>query len=738
VTKYEIKLYDKIKSALDRASDEEPIGIISYDLCQGKISTEPCCIVFYKDEYITVENGVQCGKEEILPGDRFVSTALSGCICLEHVRNGESVIACRSSMKHKSQFFMVTGRVNAVLEGKEPREDKEDRGMRVCKKCGRPLSPDEQGEYCLRCADKTKYLKKLWQLMSGSKWYLVLSIVLFFAVTGINLMAPTIQMYLVDYFIQPKENDLSEHLLLFIVVVLSMLGVNLLSRLVSIVRSRILIKASTDVITRLRATVFEKVQKLSVSSVSRRTAGNIMQRVTGDTATIQNFMTNEIPNIIEQVLIFIAVAVILFITDPLMATLIILPLPFAIVAHRLFWRRTRRLYHRQWQVGDQVQTLLHDIFSGIRVVKSFGMESYENERFENKTDEECRIRIRNERFFALFSPIVTFLMGMGELVLLYYVGTEVIAGRMSLGEMALFSSYVGLIYGPMRVFANILRQFSRLMVSVARVFEIIDEKIDVDDIEGAKSFRIEGNIELKNVSFGYDEAHEVLHGIDLTVKPGEMIGIVGRSGVGKSTLINLVMRMYDVSQGQILIDGCDIKEISQECLRSQIGAVLQETFLFSGSVYDNIAYAKPGASREEVIRAAKLAGAHSFIIKLPDAYNTYVGERGYTLSGGERQRISIARALLHDPRILILDEATASLDTETEKQIQDALASLITDRTTIAIAHRLSTLRNATRIVVLDKGSVAEMGTHNELMKKQGIYYGLVMAQRQMSKMRTE
>ena len=247
--------------------------------------------------------------------------------------------------------------------------------------------------------------------------------------------------------------------------------------------------------------------------------------------------------------------------------------------------------------------------------------------------------------------------------------------------------------------------------------------------------RIEGTITLEDVSFGYDKTQYVLKHISAEIKPGEMIGIVGKSGVGKSTLINLVMRMYDVSEGAIKIDGIDIRDISQESLRSQIGVVLQETFLFSGTIYDNIAYAKPGATRDEVITAAKIAGAHSFIMKLPNAYNTKVGERGQTLSGGERQRVAIARALLHNPRILILDEATASLDTETEKQIQDALQKLIADRTTLAIAHRLSTLRNATRILVLDKGELAEMGTHEELMRKRGIYYGLVMAQRQMSRM---
>ena len=267
------------------------------------------------------------------------------------------------------------------------------------------------------------------------------------------------------------------------------------------------------------------------------------------------------------------------------------------------------------------------------------------------------------------------------------------------------------------------------------MFEIIDEKIDVPDRENAKDIKIKGTIDFENVSFGYNETTEVLKKINLHVEPGEMIGIVGKSGVGKSTLINLLMRLYDVNEGSIKVDGIDIRDLSQDCLRSQTGIVLQETFLFAGTIYDNIAYAKPDATRDEIITAAKIAGAHEFIMKLPDAYNTKVGERGHTLSGGERQRVSIARALLHNPRILILDEATASLDTETERQIQESLQKLTRDRTTFAIAHRLSTLRNATRLIVLDKGTIAEVGTHDELLRKKGIYYGLVMAQRQMSKM---
>ncbi len=521
-------------------------------------------------------------------------------------------------------------------------------------------------------------------------------------------------------------------------VILSMAIVSVVSRILSVLRSLILIKASTNVITKLRNDVFGKIQKLSVANINRHTVGNILQRVMRDTSTIQNFLTNELPNIAEQLLLFVAVAVILFRHDLLLAILVLAPVPIFIVAHRLFRNKTRRLYEGQWQCGDKVQTLLHDIFSGIRIVKAYGREEYEEKRFDELVYEERMIKARNESFWAVFNPLVNFLVSVGEFALLYYVGRRVLSGDMTLGTMQMFSSYVGLIYGPIRVLSRIPRQIVRLLGAVTKVFEIYDEKSDVPESDAPVNADITGRIEFKNVSFGYDDEKEVLHDINLTVNPGEMVGIVGRSGAGKSTLINLVLRMYDANEGQILVDGIDIRDYSQESLRSKMGAVLQDNFLFSGTVYDNIAYAKPNANKSEVINAARLAGAHGFISRLPDAYQTNIGERGYTLSGGERQRIAIARALLHDPKILILDEATASLDTETEKQIQDALAKLISERTTIAIAHRLSTLRLATKLVVIDKGKIAETGTHDELMRRKGIYYELVVAQKNIYDFRSD
>jgi len=301
--------------------------------------------------------------------------------------------------------------------------------------------------------------------------------------------------------------------------------------------------------------------------------------------------------------------------------------------------------------------------------------------------------------------------------------------------MAQFSTYVGMMYGPLRWMVMIPRRLVHALTSVVKVFEIIDEDTDVPESENPVDQPIVGHVKFNDVSFGYLDGQTVVRHVNFEVKPGEMIGIVGKSGAGKSTLINLVMRLYDANSGSITLDGVNLRDISEEHLRSEMGVVLQETFLFSGTIYDNIAYAKPESTRDDVIRAAKAAGAHPFIMKLPDGYNTKVGEKGHTLSGGERQRIAIARALLHDPKILILDEATASLDTETESQLQEALKKLMEGRTTIAIAHRLSTLRNANRLIVIDNGTVAEEGSHNELMEKEGIYYNLVMAQRSMNKL---
>jgi ATP-binding cassette subfamily B protein len=322
----------------------------------------------------------------------------------------------------------------------------------------------------------------------------------------------------------------------------------------------------------------------------------------------------------------------------------------------------------------------------------------------------------------------------GTVITWYVGGRQVVGDEMSLGTLITFLAYLGTFYGPLQFLSRLADWLARALASAERIFEIIDSDPDVPEAEEPVPMpRIDGRVSFDDVTFGYDRHKPVLRNVGLDVAQGEMIGFVGHSGAGKSTTINLICRFYDVNEGRILIDGVDIRKIPQQDLRSQIGVVLQDTFLFSGTICDNIGYAKPGATVEEIMAAAKAANAHDFICQKPDGYDTQVGERGQSLSGGERQRISIARAILHNPRILILDEATSSVDTDTEKQIQDAIARLIKGRTTFAIAHRLSTLRNANRLVVLKEGKVEEVGTHDELMEKKGEFYRLVGMQQEMS-----
>ena len=724
-------IWEKITACLPELANKTPTVVLSSNLtvadCKPQIGYAALCDgVFY-----VIEHERERARYNLSDMSEFHATSGIGEVALECLVNGRLTILCRGDLSHQSEYATIAKRINHFIDTGLIDADYDKNYNRFCPKCGRKYRAGSN--ICMHCVDKKHIFDRMWEIARPYKWHLLISIILFFAITGMNMIGPYLNRLLVDEFISPMaDNRLAE----FSLVILAMFALHVVTKLVSWTRSMALIHAGNRIIVRLRELVFDKVQMLSISKISKRTAGEIMQRVTGDTAEIQQFLVHRLANIIEQLLILVGISIMLFVEDWRLALMIILPIPICSMFQRMFWRYTHRIYHKQWITNAKASTVLHDIFSGIRVVKAFGMEQYEMDRYDKITYQEAQISIKNERFFAIFHPIIHFFMRIGEYFLLIYVGNAILGGEMTLGEMAQFTSYVNMLYsGPVFLIATIQRQLTRIYTSVVKVFDLLDEDVDIGDKEEAKNIDIKGQISFDNVHFGYDDATEVLKGITLDIQPGEFIGIVGKSGVGKSTLINLVMRLYEVEDGAIRIDGEDIRDLSQECLRSQIGVVLQETFLFSGSIYDNIAYAKPEATRDEIIAASKIAGAHEFIMKLPDGYNTKVGEKGHTLSGGERQRVSIARALLHNPRILILDEATASLDTETEKQIQDALQKLSENRTTLAIAHRLSTLRNATRLIVLDKGKIAEVGTHDELVRKQGIYYGLVMAQRQMSKM---
>ncbi|MBC8560639.1 ABC transporter ATP-binding protein [Fumia xinanensis] len=604
--------------------------------------------------------------------------------------------------------------------------------VKTCPKCG--LVIPEQTNICFHCAPKGKYLWRIVKLSLRYKATLLTALVATLIIQLLWVVFTYMKGLVVDNYVTSGSQDFTGLLLMmggYLIIPLLLFGLEYINERCS---SYTAAQVGRD----LRGILFERIQNQSMKNALKRPTGEQIKRIANDTEKVQDFVSYHGKEAVVRVFSVSVILAVMFWMNWKLTCWIVLPIIAGFFFSRFIFKRMNHPFRINWKLFSKMESVLYDILSGIMAVKVFGSEKREIKHYSGCSEKFAHsMYVANFYWFVMF-PVSTFVVTLGEYFYLYFGGNDVLSGVLSFGKMVTFLSCIGLLYAPLNWLMQLPRQLAQTAISAGKIFEIIDEKEDVLDRGNAIDKEIEGNVAFEHVHFGYKVYNPVLKDINFSVKKGEMIGIVGPSGVGKSTMINLIMRLYDVSNGQILIDGTDIRDISQHSLRSQIGVVLQETYLFDGTVWDNLIYAKPDATMEEVVQAAKIANAHDFICKMPDGYQEYIGSRGYKLSGGEKQRIAIARAILRDPKILILDEATASLDTETEKMIQEALKNLTRDRTTFAIAHRLSTLRNADRLIVLDGGRIVEMGTHEELLRHKSVYYNLVMAQRQTSKLSKE
>jgi ATP-binding cassette subfamily B protein len=600
---------------------------------------------------------------------------------------------------------------------------------RLCPKCAR-LIP-EWTDACPRCLQKRKIL---WRLLGYSRPYAGSAMAGLFAalvMAMLMLVPPVLTQRLIDDVLAPM--DASRTLWMY-----ALLGVLALVIVVRVIctrfRFRLLAFLGERIAHDLRTEAYEHLQKLSLAFFNKKPTGQLISRISHDTDRLWDFIAFGIIDVLMAVATIIGVCAVMLWYSPALAALTILPLPLGIFITYLHTIRIRRTFHRIWRKWSRMTAQLSDTIPGVRVVKAFTQEGREVTRFSSRSREVMDEAIQMHAEWTSYWPKVTLLLQMGNLIIWAYAGPRILEGEFTLGSFVMFTTLIWLFYGPVEQLGMMNRVFQRAATSAQRVFEILDTPPTIfSRSDPVRLPRVEGRVTFNKVTFSYDGIKRVLQDVSFDVAPGEMIGLAGPSGGGKTTLINLICRFYDVQQGGILVDGHDIRDLDVHELRSQVGIVLQEPFLFSGTIAANIAYGNEEAERDTILTASKAANAHDFIVGFPDGYDTVVGERGQTLSGGERQRISIARAILNNPRILILDEATSSVDTETEKKIQEAIGTLVKGRTTFAIAHRLSTLRSADRLIILDKGKLAQIGTHEELLKDgEGQYAKLNRTQEEM------
>lgn len=619
--------------------------------------------------------------------------------------------------------------INAVNSGEDVKEEFETvrsvyhKQRCFCPKCGRKL-PNPEAE-CINCSGKSKVVSKFAKYIVPEKVSLLVCMVLSVLATGLSLVPPYITKIMVDDVIPNKNSAM------LVKVLAALLSVYILQYVMNAFRSYKLRLAGDRITLNLKKDIYEKAQYLPLSFFDKISTGSVINRVNSDAGVIQSFIMKITQEAVVQAFTLVGLVVIMFGMNWKLALFSLIPVPIVVIVGRLFGKIIGPKYMRIWRRNSAISTVLANSIPGVRVIKAFTNEKKTIDKFARYCDEWYNEDKKVAVPAAVFPSVITFLVTCGSIVIWFLGGNMVIGGseEISLGLLVSFVSYASMFYNPINFFANMSDTYQNTLASAEKILDIIDAEPEHNFGEGNELDRMNGKIEFKNVNFAFDRSKKVLSNINLTIEPGDIVGIVGTTGSGKSTLINLLMRYYDDYDGEILVDGVNIKDIDMNYYRRSIGYVQQEPLMFRDTIFNNIAFGSGTVHVEQVIHAAEVANAHGFISRLPDAYDTMLGERGVGLSGGERQRVSIARAVLKNPSILIFDEATAAVDSETEHLIQGAIENLISGRTTLMIAHRLSTLRKANKIVVVDKGGIIECGTPEELLRQKGKYYKLVEIQ---------
>ncbi len=712
---YPISIPEKIKNNLKDYGDI--IYAQNSDLTENRqfgtgylVLTAKSLLVVNKRKVIcrfNINDLLEVFTEELIGGSRVLARTETGIFHLLYYSN------------HLVEEFTKTARLINDYLNQCPLVFPESSKEGFCKKCGSPLP--ERSCNCPRCVPRIKILKRIVTLAFPYKK----EVAFLLFVTAIGVLLQVLPPYLTRGIIDEVIGRGNREKLPFYVGAMVVTGVLFLaSRLVHI---RLSSWISTRVVTDLRGHLHRVLQYLKLSFFNRREPGELVGRIMHDTEELQQFLVDGLPFLIINSLTFIVVGAIMFSLNWKLSLAVMLPIPLLIFGTSWFWKKLHPLFLREGTIVGHLHSILSESLFGLRAVKACSKEEHRVQIFNNVNEQLASTRISTQLISGSFNETIFWIMSFGVSLVWYFGAKMNESSSFSLGDLMAFIGYIWLFYGPLQWFAMVLNWMTHAFSGAERIFEVLDtvpenhrndQCIDVE--------KIDGEVEFHNVHFSYERGKEVIKGLSFRAAPGETIGLVGRSGAGKSTIINLLIRFFEPDSGSILVDGIALEKIRIEKLRSSVGIVMQEPFLFNGTIAENIAYGMENVSFSRILLAARAAYAHDFIVSKPDGYDTLVGEGGERLSGGEKQRIAIARAILHDPPILILDEATSSVDASTEQHIQEAIGNLIKGRTTIAIAHRLSTLRNADRLMVLSGGKIAEIGSHDELIGLDGIYAEMV------------